>query len=571
MDLKTRKQINNLPKYSGGFNPIQISFDAETAKNNVGDLPEDRASWYSRSSYDLSTPEGRSDAVYDQTNFKNRLNEPDGHSYTLPPQTVDRKNDAISPSTASGINGIGPAFQMTYNAANNYKTQEELFNQQPRSTSYAFGQQYQRIQDVDKSKEMDAVNSSTPYEIFLQSDAGAKIGGGIMPGIGHAIGGVAGLLIGSVASRLKTSAAEESLRKAQKRINDINTYNYDFAATSGLQQQQAEKYGVKDGKDAGDTMGGRLPKFFSGKGVNTAYGIMPGEPNALTNKGEEILDTETGIMSHVGRGPSDTAPSYLRGKDAVITTNDGLAKKARMYYNRGDMAGVASVLQEQQMNHMLGKYKNGRLPRFEDGGYISPWPSYIASGIGTGINLWQLIDAYKNKPYRPQSFADPYDHQAIKDMAKARYDIYPALSQFIKERARTNRALDMSGGLSGAQRYLGKVSNSANYYNTLSDLYSKFQQANIGLIQGLGQLKLNSSANSAKERNLFERNAEDVFARGHGMQLGRINNSFKNEYAIAQNLAADSYKRQQANYMLGLYDQQLANDRYDLYNKYMKQ
>lgn len=566
MDLKTRKQINNLPKYSGGFNPIQISFDAETAKNNVGDLPEDRASWYSRSSYDLSTPEGRSDAVYDQINSK-----PDGHSQVPPPRTVSRKNDAISPSAASGINGIGPAFQMTYNAANNYKTQEELFNQQPRSTSYAFGQQYQRIQDVDKSKEMDAVNSSTPYEIFLQSDAGAKIGGGIMPGIGHAIGGVAGLLIGSVASRLKTSAAEESLRKAQKRINDINPYNYDFAATSGLQQQQAEKYGVKDGKDAGDTMGGRLPKFFSGKGVNTAYGIMPGEPNALTNKGEEILDTETGIMSHVGRGPSDTAPSYLRGKDAVITTNDGLAKKARMYYNRGDMAGVASVLQEQQMNHMLGKYKNGRLPRFEDGGYISPWPSYIASGIGTGINLWQLIDAYKNKPYRPQSFADPYDHQAIKDMAKARYDIYPALSQFIKERARTNRALDMSGGLSGAQRYLGKVSNSANYYNTLSDLYSKFQQANIGLIQGLGQLKLNSSANSAKERNLFERNAEDVFARGHGMQLGRINNSFKNEYAIAQNLAADSYKRQQANYMLGLYDQQLANDRYDLYNKYMKQ
>lgn len=61
---------------------------------------------------------------------------------------------------------------------------------------------------------MDAVNSSTPYEIFLQSDAGAKIGGGIMPGWGHAIGGVAGLLIGGIASRLKTNAAKESLRKA---------------------------------------------------------------------------------------------------------------------------------------------------------------------------------------------------------------------------------------------------------------------------------------------------------------------------------------------------------------------
>ena len=141
-------------------------------------------------------------------------------------------------------------------------------------------------------------------------------------------------------------------------------------------------------------MGGRLPKFFSGKGVNTAYGIMPGEPNALTNKGEEILDTETGVMSHVGRGPNDTAPSYLRGKDAVITTNDGLAKKARMYYNRGDMAGVASVLQEQQMNHMLDKYKNGRLPRFE-GGYIDPWANITTNGMGAAASIWQMIDAYR--------------------------------------------------------------------------------------------------------------------------------------------------------------------------------
>lgn len=568
MDLKTRKQINNLPKYSGGFNPIQISFDAETAKNNVGDLPNDRASWYSRSSYDLSTPEGRSDAVYDQTNFKNRLNEPDGHSYTLPPQTVDRKNDAISPSTASGINGIGPAFQMTYNAANNYKTQEELFNQQPRSTQYAFGQQYQRIQDIDKSKEMDAVNSSTPYEIFLQSDAGAKIGGGIMPGWGHLIGGVAGLGVGAIASIFKTKNAKRALDAAQKKITDINTYNYDLAATSGIQQEQAERYGVKNGKDAGDTMGGRLPKFFSGKGVNTAYGIMPGEPNALTNKGEEILDTETGIMSHVGRGPNDTAPSYLRGKDAVITTNDGLAKKARMYYNRGDMAGVASVLQEQQMNHMLGKYKNGRLPRFEDGGYIDPWANITTNGMGAAASIWQMIDAYRQQPHKPESYVNPYDAQALRDMAGARYDLYPIAQMLLKDRARTDRALDMSGGLSGAQRYLGKVSNGANYYNAITDAMMRLGQGNISLRQAYNQARINSAANAAKQRQQAYQWDYDMFTKAHGARQQGIQMGLRNAMDYMNNYAANEFKRQQANYMLGLYDQQLSNDQYDLYMRY---
>lgn len=565
MDLKTRKQINNLPKYSTGtFNTIHISRSAfedaaRDVASDVGDLPTDRESWSSGRGWNF----GGNDDEDRRTAVRNEIMRENGS--TLQPPTVNRNQ--VQPSGASGLNGIGPAFQMTYNAANNYKTQEELFNQQPRSTSYAFGQQYQRIQDIDQSKEMDAVNSTTPSEIFLQSDAGAKIGGGIMPGWGHAIGGVAGLIIGGIASRLKTNAAKESLRKAQKRINDINTYNYDFAATSGLQQQQAEKYGVKDGKDAGDTMGGRLPKFFSGKGVNTAYGIMPGEPNALTNKGEEILDTETGVMSHVGRGPNDTAPSYLRGKDAVITTNDGLAKKARMYYNRGDMAGVASVLQEQQMNHMLGKYKNGRLPKFENG-YIDPWANITTNGMGAAASIWQMIDAYRQQPHKPESYVNPYDAQALRDMAGARYELYPIAQMLLKDRARTDRALDMSGGLSGAQRYLGKVSNGANYYNAITDAMMRLGQGNISLKQAYNQARINSAANAAKQRQQAYQWDYDMFTKAHGARQQGIQMGLRNAMDYMNNYAANEFKRQQANYMLGLYDQQLSNDQYDLHMRY---
>ena len=61
---------------------------------------------------------------------------------------------------------------------------------------------------------MSDVKSSTPYEIFLQSDAGAKIGGGIMPGWGHLIGGVAGLGVGAIASIFKTKNAQRALDAA---------------------------------------------------------------------------------------------------------------------------------------------------------------------------------------------------------------------------------------------------------------------------------------------------------------------------------------------------------------------
>ena len=85
-------------------------------------------------------------------------------------------------------------------------------------------------------------------------------------------------------------------------------------------------------------------------------------------------------------------------------------------------------------------------------------------------------------------------------MAGARYDLYPIAQMLLKDRARTDRALDMSGGLSGAQRYLGKVSNGANYYNAITDAMMRLGQGNISLRQAYNQARINSAANAAKQR-----------------------------------------------------------------------
>ena len=135
------------------------------------------------------------------------------------------------------------------------------------------------------------------------------------------------------------------------------------------------------------------------------------------------------------------------------------------------------MLQQYQADKQGGMFyaKNGKLPKFAEGG----WGNAAIAGIGALQGLDQYLTARRNKPYRPNTYVDnPYELDALTTLAGLRVNPYPILGQLRNAETRTNRAIDKSGGLSVAQRSLGRLSALNTTQNNIANTLSAIQQQN---------------------------------------------------------------------------------------------
>ena len=357
------------------------------------------------------------------------------------------------------------------------------------------------------------------------------------------------------------SGQEEALKKAKQQIQTNNLFAYDNAFTRGQQMKYAQRNGNSEDQ---------VLYAKNGKDVDTAFGVGSGKQNAWVSKGEFIFDTGSGIGHTVKRGPNDTAPAFLRGRDAVVTNKYGLADAAKTAYANGDIAGVYDVLNTQKQLHMMG-YKNGKdiMPNFANG-RIPAWTNYVPNAIGSLASIGQYIDAASQDIHTPDIYAEnPYSAQALRDMAGLQYDAYPVAQQLIRERAKTDNALEKSGGLSGSQKYLGKIANAHNYYNTMANVWADFQKGNISLRQALNQAKINVGAQDAQRRQSANQYNTAYAAQAHAARQQGKQMGLRNVLDYMNNYAAMEFKRRQANYMMGLYDEGYNTDKQNAASIYM--
>lgn len=208
----------------------------------------------------------------------------------------------------------------------------------------------------------------------------------------------------------KKQKQKEQLALAKERIKNINKANYlDAVQTAAVndseqRKQEREQYGYEYAYN------GRAPRRNNKQGrktlVDTAYGKMPGKQNAWVNKGERIIDTLTGMEHQVKRGPGDTAPAYLTGKDAVLSaskrkdlvnpeTGNSFAEDYPSYKAAGQLGRLLALnsMVHQNMNNKQ-KYEKAyggrsqRYPHFYGGTYT----------VKQGDTMWDLAKQYTGDP-----------------------------------------------------------------------------------------------------------------------------------------------------------------------------
>lgn len=399
----------------------------------------------------------------------------------------------------------------------------------------------------------------------LGNVAGATASGAAMGSVagpwGAVVGGAVGLIGSGLGEIFSSGKQRENERIASLYMNARNNAERNAAIGTALQLNSAEEYGDQYSQSLFGHANGKLPKFDIGK-VSTSFGQALGEATARVSNGEVIANKYTGTMYRVPglKNNKDGKLASLSDSDTVITNKHGLSDYA---WRTGDIEGA------EEMMKMFGNpaYKNGRLPKCAEG-----WlGNAIPSALGSIASLAQYIDAKNSTPYYPHTYvANPYELQGLTTLAGLRINPYPITQQLRNAEARTNRAIDIAGGLSGSQRTAARLANLNTTQNNISNLLSNIQQQNNAYRANYAQAAINAGQAARQARMQANQWDLDYYGKAHAARNRGIQTGIANMLSQIQQYQANEFKRRQFNDTMDLYraDQKQRRDQFDWYSKY---
>lgn len=255
MELKQRKEINNIPKFNNG---IDLS---NSVKGIGGDITGMGA--YKQQLTSLPTIKEINGMKTPSTSLRARGRISDG-SVT----------GAVTDSVTGAVNGTIGMIQGYNSMQNAVKGTDELIAYSGQRTDQAFGVNYQAQNDINRQKAMDDISKSNRNATLGMVGSGAAAGaaiGSVVPGVGTLIGGAVGAITGLFGGLFGSKKARERQRRkvfnAQQKVNLINQVNQSSAATEGLTQQ----YYLDNGNTYDDVLYAnrgkdlRKPRYVKGK------------------------------------------------------------------------------------------------------------------------------------------------------------------------------------------------------------------------------------------------------------------------------------------------------------------
>lgn len=521
------------------------------------------------------------------------------------------KQDITSPTIKSGSNMnwgnagnaissvVGFGGDVVKSMSFNYSADQELADagQSEASVDDVSYVRQNRIDEDEIKRQIKKQNIQTTTGLMASGAAAGAGIGSLFPGagtaIGAGIGAVAGLGIGLFASDKNRNARMRAIREAEIRAGRINNFNRSGAFTTALQQDYAKTHGDSRSQSLYGASGGKEPEVnpitnetVKDFNVETVDGKKKDKQNSWVEQGEYIWrqaktdefgnEIEPEKLHYVDHGPNDGARANLKPEDGVFTQKWGIADQVPLYASQGRLP---ELMQKQQIltdmerdahnmkhNMKIFKAKCGKLPGFYEG-----WvPNAITSGLGFIGGLSQYLEASRQEPKRPNTYAsNKYESRALNDLYSLQVNPYPIIPELYNQYAKTMAAIDRSGGLSGGQRALARMSAMNNTQLNTAKLLAGVQEQNNAYRAQAANTSLNAGNADAQRRMQSNQWDLDYYSKAHaarqqGMQMGIYNmmNQLQQYYA-------NDFKRRQFNDIMGLYKQQLTLDEqrllHDLY------
>lgn len=409
------------------------------------------------------------------------------------------------------------------------------------------GIKYQRINPIYKDGKLPKYSNGLT-DIIDTAGQGAAVGSTFGPW-GAAIGGVAGGILGGIGSIFASDEEERIKNEARKKRLAINQFNFDGAMSTYLQmkeQQDLSRPMYAEGKmPVFGPYGPVLSNAPKDSRVSSGEGIIHFDDNGQIDSFYRIPGKKNNKDNVLFSGASD-------GNVAIIPNKKGLS----------DLAEIDPILALEEMKRekakgnlkkTAGEAKNGKLPKCAEG-----WlPNTIINGLGGLIGLGQYLSARNDDVKKPRTnVSNPYEGTVLRGLAGLQYNPYPIINQMKNRQAYFNYGLANSGGLSGAQKYLGRIANANNMYRATADALTNLQERNIGLRSNLYNTMANIGDSRAQRMQQANQYDLDYYSKAHAAREQAMQMGLFNMLNSAQTWYANDFKRRQFNDMMNLYRQE---------------
>ena len=193
-------------------------------------------------------------------------------------------------------------------------------------------------------------------------------------------------------------------------------------------------------------------------------------------------------------------------------------------------------------------------------------PNQVANAaihaIGAGIGLDQYRRYKNEQAFKPDTFAhNQLQDEGLKLLASQDINAYPIMRKLDQQRAWTDYMLNNSGGLSGAQKYLGRIANSRNTQSSIADMLSNIGLQRNQLRANYANALLTTGAQEAQNRMAANKYDIDMFMRSHAARQQGMDTGIYNMLNNAQSYLANKFKYDQFLKTYGLYSTDLNNKR----------
>lgn len=308
--------------------------------------------------------------------------------------------------------------------------------------------------------------------------------------------------------------------------------------------------------------------------VWTPQGIQMGEPNGLAQKGEGLWDPSTNDVQYISKGKEGVDDQPVQVKDETFIPSNQLGfdkilephmkhisaiqdkqKKLEKNANMSSLSKQTAQIQQKEVDKYIDStirpvadaqaaihgYNCGKDRRYAEG-KMSAFSRMFPTIAGLTAGLGQLAHWGTNPIQYHSTYAtNPYGTRALNELNQLRYNPYPDIQASQEAERRAAYANSQAGGMTGSQRYMGRIGLGIGAMRNAANVFSNAQQQNNNYRTQYANALLQEGNSIASRRQNANQHDWSDYVQAHGAKtrgieqataniLGAINGGFQNEF-----------------------------------------
>ena len=308
--------------------------------------------------------------------------------------------------------------------------------------------------------------------------------------------------------------------------------------------------------------------------VWTPQGIQMGEPNGLAQKGEGLWDPSTNDVQYISKGKEGVDDQPVQVKDETFIPSNQLGfdkilephmkhisaiqdkqKKLEKNANMSSLSKQTAQIQQKEVDKYIDStirpvadaqaaihgYNCGKDRRYAEG-KMSALSRMFPTIAGLTAGLGQLAHWGTNPIQYHSTYAtNPYGTRALNELNQLRYNPYPDIQASQEAERRAAYANSQAGGMTGSQRYMGRIGLGIGAMRNAANVFSNAQQQNNNYRTQYANALLQEGNSIASRRQNANQHDWSDYVAAHGAKtrgieqamsntLGAITGGFQNEF-----------------------------------------